>query len=311
MWLVLLLNMLFASSFTFGKAALAYVSPFLLISFRMLIAGAGMLVYQYFFNRKYWSFNRSHIWLFAQYTLFAIFISYVCEFWSLQYITSAKACMIFGLTPFLTALIAYTFLSERLTKRQWIGLIIGFLGFIPIVMTSDASESVAGSFGFLSVPEIVLFCAVLSASYGWIIMQQLVSDRSYSTVMVNGIGMLMGGVLTSIVSLIFEGWPTIKIPPQAVTWSVDPFWGSFGMFLLYAGLLIVIANLICFNLYGVLLRRFSATFISFTGFTQPLFASLFGWLLLSEKITWHFMASVVIVTAGLYLFHKDELKVDA
>lgn len=311
MWLVLLLNMLFASTFSIGKAALVYVSPFLLVSVRMLFAGAALLAYQYLFNRKYWFFNRSHIWLFLQYAIFAIFVAYICEFWALQYLSSAKACMIFGLTPFLTALIAYLFLSEKLTGRQWFGLVIGFLGFIPVIMTSDASETVVGSFGFLSVPEIVLFCAVLTASYGWIVMQQLVADHSYSTVMVNGVGMLAGGLLTSIVSLIFEGWPTIRIPAEAATWGVDAFWGSFGMFLLYTSLLILIANLICFNLYGVLLRRFSATLISFTGFTQPLFASLFGWLLLSEGITWHFMASVVIVTVGLYLFYKDELKVEA
>jgi len=311
MFLVILLNMLFGSTFALGKLALEYASPFLLVSFRMVIAGAALLVYQYFFNRKYWLFNRSHMWLFAQYTIFAIFISYICEFWALQYITSAKACMIFSLSPFLTALIAYFFMAERLTKRQWTGLVIGIFGFIPILMTSDASEAATGSIGFLSGAEIVLFFGVLFAAYGWIVMQQLVSDRSYSTVMVNGVGMLVGGLLTSIVSLVVEGVPTIKIPAEAVTWSVDPFWGSLGMFLLYGGLLIIIANLICFNLYGVLLRRYSATFISFTGFTQPLFASFFGWLLLSEGITWHFMASVVIVTVGLYLFYKDELKVSA
>lgn len=311
MWLILLLNMLFGSTFSLGKAALIYASPFFLIAFRMLVAGAGLLAYQYFFNRKYWFFNRSHIWLFVQYTFFAIFLSYICEFWSLQYINSAKACMIFGLTPFLTALIAYFLLSERLTNRQWIGLVIGFLGFIPIIISSEASESVAGAIGFLSVPEIVLFCAVLAASYGWLVLQQLVSDHSYSTFMVNGIGMLFGGILSFIISLIFEGLPTIKIPEQAYSWSVDPFWSSLGLFLLYASLLILIANLICFNLYGILLRRYSATFISFTGFTQPLFASLFGWLLLSEGITWNFMISVVIVTVGLYIFYQDELKLGA
>lgn len=311
MWLVLLLHVLFASTFTFGKAALEFAHPMFLISFRMLIAGGGMLLYQYFFNREYWTLNRSHIWLFVQYIVFAIAVSYMCEFWSLQYVTSSKACIIFNLSPFMTALIAYFFMSERVTKRQWLGLAIGFLGILPIVMDSVATENVAGAIGFLSVPEIVLLFAVLAGAYGWIVMKQLVSDRSYSTIMVNGVGMFVGGIITSIVSLIFEGLPSIKVPAEAYTWSVDPYWGSVGMFLLYAGLLILVANLICFNLYGVLLRRFSATFIAFSGFTTPLFAALFGWILLGESITWWFLLSVVIVTSGLYLFYKDELQIAA
>lgn len=309
MWLVLLLHMLFGSTFALGKAALEFADPYFLISVRMLVAGGAMLLYQYFFNREYWSLNRSHIWLFLQYIVFAIALSYMCEFWALQYVTSAKACIIFNLSPFVTALIAYFFISEGITKRQWLGLVIGFLGIIPIIITSEASENSAGSFGFLSVPEIVLFFAVLAASYGWIVMKQLVSDRSYSTIMVNGVGMFVGGIITMMVSLVMEGSPHIRIPAEAYTWSIDPYLGSLGMFVLYAGLLIIIANLICFNLYGVLLRMYSATFISFAGFTTPLFAALFGWLLLSESITWGFALSVAIVTVGLYLFYQDELKV--
>ncbi len=308
MWLLLILNMLFGSTFTLGKLALEYAAPIFLISFRMIVAGAAMLAYQYLFNREYWFFNRSHLWLFAQYTFFAIVISYICEFWSLQYITSAKACMIFGLTPFITALIAYFLLSERITRLQFFGLVVGFLGILPMIMTSDAAEATAGSIGFLSLPEIVLLIAVAAASYGWIVMQRLVTDHSYSTVMVNGIAMLVGGVITSVISLVTEGAPKIIVPEHAYAWA-NPYWSAVGMFLLFAGLLIVIANLICFNLYGVLLRRYSATFISFTGFTQPLFASFFGWALLSEGITWHFVVSVIVITIGLYLFYKDELKI--
>lgn len=311
MWLLFLLNLLFGSTFTLGKLALEYSSPLFLISFRMLIAGVLMLAYQYFFNREYWFFKRSHLWLFAQYTIFGIFISYICEFWALQFVSSAKVCMIFSLTPFITAIIAYFFMAERITRLQLIGLIIGFIGCTPIIMTSDTTEAASGAIGVLSYAEIVLLIAVTAASYGWIVMQKLVSDRSYSTIMVNGVSMLAGGILTSITSLVFEGTPHIKIPEYAYNWTLSPFWGSVAAFLLYAFLLIIIANLICFNLYGLLLRYYSATFISFTGFTQPIFASFFGWLILSEGITWHFAVSLVVITLGLYLFYRDELKLAA
>ncbi|MCV5950917.1 DMT family transporter, partial [Escherichia coli] len=63
-----------------------------------------------------------------------------------------------------------------------------------------------------------------------------------------------------------------------------------------------------YNLYGTLLKRYSATFMSFAGFTTPLFTALFGWLVLGEIVTWPFYVSFCIVLLGLVLFDQEELK---
>ena len=60
-------------------------------------------------------------------------------------------------------------------------------------------------------------------------------------------------------------------------------------------------------LYGYLLKSYTTTFLSFAGFLSPLFGALYGWVFLSEKISWHFYLSCAIVFAGLYLFYQDEL----
>ena len=44
----------------------------------------------------------------------------------------------------------------------------------------------------------------------------------------------------------------------------------------YSFALVIIANIIGYNLYGYLLSRYSATFLSFAGFMTPLFAALLG-----------------------------------
>src|SRR5438309_1990146 len=51
MVLVIILYLLFASTFTLGKAALAYVSPFLFIGMRMMLGGSLLLGY-YKFGKK-------------------------------------------------------------------------------------------------------------------------------------------------------------------------------------------------------------------------------------------------------------------
>ncbi len=69
----------------------------------------------------------------------------------------------------------------------------------------------------------------------------------------------------------------------------------------------LISNLICYNLYGHLLKRYSATFMSFAGLMTPLFAVFFGWVFLAESVDVSFFVSLVLFLLGLYCFHSEEL----
>jgi len=72
--------------------------------------------------------------------------------------------------------------------------------------------------------------------------------------------------------------------------------------------LILIGNIICYNLYGKLLHRYSATTLSFFGCTTPLFAALFGWFWLREEVSPWFYVTALLVGVGLYIFYQEELK---
>ena len=74
--------------------------------------------------------------------------------------------------------------------------------------------------------------------------------------------------------------------------------------------MLLISNVVCYNLYGHLLKRFSATFMSLAGLITPLFASLFGWYFLDEVITWHFYMSMFIFSIGLFIFYQEEITPD-
>ncbi len=297
MLLVLFLYMLFASTFTLGKAVLAYIDPIFFIGIRMVAGGLLLLGYQYFFNYRQWRFEKKDIYLFVHIIFFHIYLAFVLEFWALQYVASAKACLLFNLSPFITALFSRYLLDEYLRGRQWLGLAIGFIGFLPVLVTYVSTEATAGALGFFSAPEVALLIAVCSSAYGWIVLKKLVVKKGYSIVMVNGVGMMGGGLLALITSYIWEG---MSVVPMATT--------DFVMLFSYTFALILIANVICYNLYGFLLKRYSATYLAFSGFTTPLFAALFGWLFLKETLSWNFFVTVGLVFIGLYLFYKDELK---
>jgi len=308
MVLVIILYLLFASTFTLGKAALLYVPPFLFIGIRMILGGSLLLGYYALFAKKRLLINPKDYSSFLSIIVFHIFCAYSLEFWALEQVTSAKACLVYNLSPFITAIFSYFLFAERLTYRQLCGLAIGFLGFIPILVAQAPLETFAWHVGFLSCYEIALVGSVVSSAYGWMVMKDLI-NKGYSFIMINGIGMTGGGLCALILSLYKEGLPMMKNVSVTMPHLVTSY-GTFGEKLImlggYSMALIIIANIICYNLYGYLLSRYSATFLSFSGFMTPLFAALLGWIFLGEQVTWHFFATIVLVLFGLYLFHEKK-----
>ncbi len=296
MILVLVLYALFASIFTIGKTALEFSQPFFLIGTRMVLAGALILLYQWIFARDQLSIRKKDLWRVGVLGLIAIYLTNVCEFWGLQYLTSFKTCFIYSLSPFASAVLCYFLLKEKLTNKKWLGLIIGFVGFIPILMTQGGSEELSGQFFIFSWAEVAVIVAAVSSVYGWILLSQLMK-QGYSPLSVNGISMVLGGVLALIHSSLYEHWDPIPVMADKYLEFVE-----------CTVMLMVISNLLAYNMYGYLLKRFSATYMSFAGFTTPMFTVLFGWLFLGEVATAPFYISGVIVFIGLALFHQEELR---
>ncbi len=295
---VILLFALFASLFGISKATLAYTEPFFFIGSRMLLAGLLLMGHQFIFNRKNIHFKINHLIPLFLLGLLNIYLTNIAEIWGLQHMISAKACLIYSLSPFLAALVAYFVLRETLNSKKWIGLCIGFVGLIPIFMTQSQSEQMAGGFGSVSLPEIALLVAVLCSVYGWTLLKKIINDYKYSPLMANGISMFLGGFLALCHSYFAgESWH-----PLPVT--------DYHPFIINTIIMCLISNIVCYNLYGFLLKRYSATFMSFAGLVTPFFASFFGWLFLSETITWHYFASIALFSVGLTIFYLEELKKD-
>jgi drug/metabolite transporter (DMT)-like permease len=295
MYLVFLLYALFASVFTISKTALEYTQPFFFVGVRMAAAGVILLAYLYFFKREQFKLQGIHFFRIFCLALFNIYLANTFEFWGLQYLTSFKTCFIYSLSPFAAALFSFLIFSEKMSARKWLGLIIGFGGLMPMLLAHTSAEESAGQFFFFSWAELAVMGAAFSSVYGWILLKQLVKEDGYSPMMANGASMLLGGAMALVHSAFTENWS-----PVPVTEALPVINCTL--------MLIIISNLICYNLYGFLLKQFSATFMSFAGLSTPLFTALFGWLFLSETITPIFYISLLIVFAGLLIFYQEELK---
>lgn len=302
MFLIVFLYALLAGSFTVAKHALDYGQPIFLVAFRMLIAGVLLLTYCFFAHKNDSVLpKKKDYWLFAKLSLFYIYLAYIPEFWALQYLSSAKTNVIYSATPFISAFLAYFLLQEKLTFKKIIGMCVGVIGLLPIVILQTGADGGASELLNVSLPEFVLLGAVFSAAYGWFLVKQS-SDKGYGLLQTNGIAMFCGGVLAAITSLVAEVWmPYLSGQPIVLVNNWIPFIG-------WVALLVVMANLILYNLYGWLIRQYSITFVSFAGFMCPLFGALFGWFFLGEQITWHYFVSFALIFVALFIFYQEELR---
>jgi drug/metabolite transporter (DMT)-like permease len=139
--------------------------------------------------------------------------------------------------------------------------------------------------------------AALCSVYGWVILRLVVKDHAISPLMANGTSMLFGGLLAFGHSLLVEQWNPLPFQIE----NIGPVLkGTLLMTLLF--------NIVCYNLYGMLLKRFTATFLSFVGLLSPIFASLNGLIFLGEPISWTILISTGVVSLGLWIVYHAELK---
>lgn len=295
MYLIFAMYALFGTVFTAGKIGLDHAQPFFLVGSRMILAGFILLGFSFLKKKSSLKISRKHYLQMFLLGFFNIYITNGFEFWGLKYITTSKTSFIYSLSPFISALLSYFFLGEVLSKKKWLGLLIGILGFFPILMSSTQGEEDLASFYFLSLAEIAVLLATFGTVLGWISMKKLVKEN-YSPLVCNGYSMLIGGVLSLVHSFCIETWEPVPIFGSMQTLAESVIW------------MIVVSNLICYNLYGHLLKKYSVTLMSFSGFSTPFFTALFSWIMIGETLTVNFLISALIVLYGLYLFYQEEFE---
>lgn len=223
---------------------------------------------------------------------FSIYLSNACEFWGLKDLSAAKTCFLYSLSPFITAILSYVHFKEKITSRKWMGIAIGFLGIFPVLYSESANP--IHIFQSVSWPEVYVFGAVIFSVYGWILIRYLVANRTIPAPVVNCITMFIGGSIALLHSIMTEGTYIQTTNPSSF----------ISMLLLFT----LISNIICYNLYGYLLKKFTASLISFVGLLSPIFASLSAWLFIGESPSPLIFVSTFIVMIGLSIFYKEEHK---
>ncbi len=295
--LVILMYATWSGVFALGKLTLAYAPPIFLTGSRMVIAGIFLLGFLWARKKLSFKLTKQQLLSLGALAFFSIYLTNILEFWGLQYLSAAKTCFIYSLSPLFAAFFSYLHFGERMTPHKWLGMSIGLVGIIPVLIQQTGSEELLQLTSFLSWPTLAIIGAALASIYGWVLLRVIVKNQETSPVMANGVSMLLGGGLALIHSFFVDPWNPLPV----LAGGTIPFLGG-------TLLMVFLFNILCYNCYGMLLKRYTATFLSFVGLLSPIFASINGFIFLKEPFSPMIFISTGIVSLGLWIVYRAELK---
>ncbi len=168
---------LWTLSFSLGKIALLTSSPIFLTAFRMGFAGLLILLYLFIKQSSSFTFPKKYLLPLSLFSFLSVYLTNIFEFWGLQYVSAAKACFLYSLSPFFSIILSYIHFREKLSLQKSLGLIIALIALLPVLSFQSGNENLFNSLFFISWPELSVIGAAFCSTYGWIILRILYPQR--------------------------------------------------------------------------------------------------------------------------------------
>ncbi len=193
--------------------------------------------------------------------------------------------LIAALQPLLTAVLAVTLLAEHLTKKQWLGLALGFVGLVIALL-----------------PRLFALEGEAFAAASWLILINVVAMVSVTLGTLYQKRFLQGGDLRAITLLQYVGATLATLPfallmeEMHITINAQSLlimaWSVFGLSLAAIGLLLLLIR------HGAVSR--AATLI----YLIPPLVAIEAWLLFGEELAPIAILGMAITVFGVYLVNK-------
>lgn len=290
MFSILMMYAISASTFFFGSQLVLYSSPLFISGMRTLIAGGMFLVYTW--RTKQGTLPIKLLLLpCAGIAVYSFFLSNTLKFWALQHASTSHAAVISIVEPLFVVIMAFVMFNERMTIGKWIGMALCMGS--GLMLTHGVSEH-WNMFAFISVPGLFLCIAVASSAYGALLMHKLIRYENASASLVMGMSMAIAGIMA--LTATFTEVSSCRVTID----SIMPFAGNLMA-------MIVLSNIIAYGLYGTLLKRYSALFISCGSFARPLFTALYKWVFFNEAFSLEIMGGVALLSLGLVILYNEEI----
>lgn len=262
------------------RLGMPYAEPFTFLSWRLVIATVIMAAVALALRAPWPASWRegAHI-LVAGLLLQGIYLSGVFAAIDRGMPTGVLA-VITGMQPLLTATVVGPVLGERVSARQWLGLVLGFGG-VALVLWTRMSFAGLG-------PESVAAAALclVSITAGTLYQKRFCAhlDLRSGTALQLGASALLTGVLAHL----FE------------TRHVEPT----GEFLFAVAWLVLFLSVAGYNMLYFLLRRGAAAKVTSLFYLTPPTTALMGYALFGETLGPTALAGMAVAVAGVWLVNR-------
>ena len=280
-----LVMLLWSLCFPLINVGLSSSPPMLFAGMRALIAGSLLLLLACFLHRPIPT--SATIWLgVLAVGLTATSLGFFGMFYGGGLISPGIATVLANTQPLIAAVIAYFWLKEKLSSRQKIGLMLGFLGIIFISVNFGSDE---GSISIIGV--IYILIGAIGVALGNVILKWLAGRGDVWMLM--GLQLVIGSVPLFLFHYVFEN-------THVVAWNI-----SFVVALLT---LSIFGTAAVAALWFALLERVELGRINVFTFLTPVFGLIIGNVYFSETLEKHNLIGITLCMMSIYLVSYQSKK---
>ena len=276
----LIFIVLWSSAFITTKPIVDYSDPFSALAFRFLLVTFGFFLFSIFRKEKILVSKKNFIEsIFSGILFHGIYLGGV--FFSISKgLPTGIAALIVTLNPVLTNALAGPLLKEKISIKQWIGVIMGFLG-AAIVLGFDIGTTLP------TIGIIAVFISLLAVTSATLWQKKLSNNLSLP---VNNMYQAIGGFLFHILIVLF---------------FTEPYINFSSTFIIAMTHQIVLVSFGAFTILMYLIKHHSASKTVSLFFLIPATSALIAWIFLNETLNIFDICGFIIASIGVFIATRE------
>ena len=276
----LIFVLLWSSAFITTKPIIDNSDPFAALAFRFLIVAIGFCLFSIYSKIDLLVNRKNFIESFFSGVLFHGFYLGGVFFSISKGMPTAIAALIVTLQPILTNALSKPILKEKVSLKQWIGVLLGFSGAV-LVLGLDVGSNIP------IIGLIATIIALLAITISTIWQKKLSTNLPLS---VSNMYQALGGFIFHLLIIIFFVEPYIYFSQTfIIAMSHQIFLVSFG----------------AFTILMFLIKKNSASKTVSIFFLVPSTSAFMAWLFLNESLSNLDLIGFLITTIGVYIATRD------
>jgi len=276
----LLFILLWSSAFITTKPIIDNSDPFAALAFRFIIVAFGFFLFSIYSKQKIIIQKKNLIESFFSGVLFHGFYLGGVFFSISKGMPTGIAALIVTLQPILTNALSGPILNEKVTIKQWIGVLLGFVG-AAIVLGFDIGSDIP----MIGLVATIISLIAITASTIW--QKKLSNNLPLS---VSNMYQAIGGFTFHLIVIIFFAKPYIDFTQT---------------FVIAMGHQILLVSFGAFTILMYLIKNNSASKTVSIFFLIPATSAFMAWLFLNENLTNLDLLGFLITTIGVYIATRN------